>query len=267
MAWNHNSSYLQIHNLTKRYDNNAVLKGVNLEVMPGEFVAIVGRSGCGKSTLLRLLAGLEKPSQGQILVNGQPVNDLNGATRVMFQNARLLPWKRVLDNVGMGLLHHRRDWRKRAEYVLHQVGLGEKVREYPAFLSGGQRQRVALARALASNPSLLLLDEPLSALDALTRLEMQRLVEELWQAQQFTTLLVTHDIQEAVLLGDRIVLIDQGQIALEVVVSLPRPRDPGHPEFTATVQQILKRVMSRTEETLVTNDLTLGPLAEVLLGT
>lgn len=239
------SSYLQIQNLAKNYGGNPVLRGVDLEIMPGEFVAIVGQSGCGKSTLLRLLAGLEKPSQGSVLSNSKPLNGLDATTRVMFQNARLLPWKRVLENVGMGLLHQRQDWQKRAERVLQQVGLGDKLQEYPAFLSGGQRQRVALARALASNPALMLLDEPLGALDALTRLEMQRLIEALWQAQQFTTLLVTHDIQEAVLLGDRVVLIDQGKIALDVTVSLPRPRDPGLPEFTAIVQQILARVMRR----------------------
>lgn len=238
-------SHLRLQGLGKRYGTNQVLSGIDLEVMPGEFVAIVGQSGCGKSTLLRLLAGLEKPTQGSVVLDGNLVRELGTKTRVMFQNARLFPWKRVIDNVGIGLFHQRKDWQKRAERMLQQVGLGEKQHEYPSFLSGGQRQRVALARALVSEPSMLLLDEPLSALDALTRLEMQRLVEELWQTQQFTSLLVTHDIPEAVLLGDRVILIERGRVVLDVSVSLSRPRHPNSPDFNAIVQQILERVMQK----------------------
>ena len=238
-------SHLQVQGLGKRYGINRVLSGIDLEVKPGEFVAIVGQSGCGKSTLLRLLAGLERPSQGKIFLDGDLIQDLGTKTRVMFQNARLFPWKRVIDNVGIGLFHQRKDWLKRAEQMLHQVGLGEKLHEYPSFLSGGQRQRVALARALVSEPSMLLLDEPLSALDALTRLEMQRLVEQLWQTQQFTSLLVTHDIPEAVLLGDRVILIEHGEIVLNIAVTLPRPRHPSSPDFNAIVQHILERVMQK----------------------
>lgn len=238
-------SHLQIQGLGKRYGTNQVLAGVDLEVIPGEFVAIVGQSGCGKSTLLRLLAGLEPPTQGRVFLNSHLVRDLSSATRVMFQNARLFPWKRVIDNVGIGLFHQRQDWLRRAQRMLDQVGLGEKRHEYPACLSGGQKQRVALARALVSEPSMLLLDEPLSALDALTRLEMQRLIEDLWQAQRFTALLVTHDIAEAVLLGDRVILIERGQVGLDLPVELPRPRHPNSPAFNAIVQQVLERVMQR----------------------
>ncbi|MGG6295056.1 ABC transporter ATP-binding protein [Leptolyngbya sp. AN02str] len=240
-------THLKAQGLTKTFGLAPVLADVDLEVMPGEFLAVVGHSGCGKSTLLRLLAGLEAPTWGTVLLNGEPIRDLDPTTRVMFQNPRLLPWKYVLENVGMGLLHHRKDWRKRAERVLHQVGLSDKLHEYPSFLSGGQRQRVSLARALASEPSLLLLDEPLGALDALTRMDMQRLVEDLWQTQQFTAILVTHDIQEAVLLADRVVLIDQGAIALDISVSLPRPRNPNSAAFSAIAQTILERVMQRAE--------------------
>lgn len=240
-------THLKAQGLTKIFGVTPVLADIDLEVMPGEFLAVVGHSGCGKSTLLRLLAGLEPPTQGTVLLNGKPIQNLDPKTRVMFQNPRLLPWKYVLENVGMGLLHHRKDWRKRAEQVLHQVGLSDKLREYPSFLSGGQRQRVSLARALASEPSLLLLDEPLGALDALTRLEMQRLIEDLWQTQKFTAILVTHDIQEAVLLADRVVLIDQGAIALNIPVSLSRPRNPNSAAFSTLVQTILDRVMQRAE--------------------
>ncbi|MDX2211940.1 MAG: ABC transporter ATP-binding protein [Oculatellaceae cyanobacterium bins.114] len=260
-------THLNIQRLAKTYGANRVLQDVALEVMPGEFLAIVGHSGCGKSTLLRLLAGLEQPCEGEVLLNGKPLKALEPTTRVMFQTPRLLPWRRVLENVGMGLLNHRQDWRKRAERVLHQVGLSDKLRDYPAFLSGGQRQRVSLARALASEPSLLLLDEPLGALDALTRLEMQRLVEQLWQTQQFTAVLVTHDIQEAVLLADRIVLIDQGTIALNVPVTLPRPRHPNSPAFSAIAQTVLDRVMQRenTDPTADQADAS-KPLAGTLVG-
>lgn len=233
---------IKICNLTKIFGNIPVIKSVNLEVAPGEFVAIVGRSGCGKSTLLRLVAGLETPSDGGVLLDGEPVRKLNRLAKVMFQDARLLQWKRVLENVGLGL---KGDWRNRAEWALEQVGLKQRAGDWPAVLSGGQRQRVALARALVSQPRLLLLDEPLGALDALTRIEMQRLIEKLWQEQQFTSLLVTHDVEEAVALADRVLLIEEGQIALDLPVTLPRPRARGSAEFAQLKERVLQRVMNR----------------------
>ncbi|MBP7545299.1 MAG: ATP-binding cassette domain-containing protein, partial [Acidovorax sp.] len=181
---------LDIQGLTKRYGQREVLRQAQLHIAPGEFVAIVGRSGCGKSTLLRLVAGLESATSGAIHLDGQPLQGLSSSTRIMFQEARLLPWKRVLDNVALGLPPQQRE---AAAQVLQQVGLGERQHEWPARLSGGQRQRVALARALVHQPHLLLLDEPLGALDALTRIEMHRLIESLWQTHGFTALLVTHD--------------------------------------------------------------------------
>ncbi|HEY9708871.1 MAG TPA: ATP-binding cassette domain-containing protein [Oculatellaceae cyanobacterium] len=234
--------HLKILDLTKTFGSVSVLKSVNLEVEPGQFVAIVGRSGCGKSTLLRLVAGLETPSEGGVLLDGEPVRKLSRTVRVMFQDARLLPWKHVIENVGLGLQN---DWRSKAEWALEQVGLKERARDWPAVLSGGQRQRVALARALVSQPRLLLLDEPLGALDALTRIEMQRLIEQLWQEQQFTSLLVTHDVEEAVALADRVVLIEAGQIALDIYVNLPRPRQRGNAQFAQIKERVLERVMSR----------------------
>lgn len=234
--------HLKILDLTKTFGRVSVLKSVNLEVEPGQFVAIVGRSGCGKSTLLRLVAGLETPSEGGVLLDGEPVRKLSRTVRVMFQDARLLPWKHVIENVGLGLEH---DWRSKAEWALEQVGLKERAGDWPAVLSGGQRQRVALARALVSQPRLLLLDEPLGALDALTRIEMQRLIEQLWQEQQFTSLLVTHDVEEAVALADRVVLIEAGQIALDISVTLPRPRQRGNAQFAQIKERVLERVMSR----------------------
>jgi sulfonate transport system ATP-binding protein len=233
---------LKIFDLRKSFGANQVLRGANLEIAPGEFVAIVGRSGCGKSTLLRLIAGLERPSDGSVLIDGEPLRQLNRSARVMFQDARLLLWKRVLQNVGLGL---RINWQQRAKWALEQVGLADRARDYPAVLSGGQRQRVALARALVTEPRLLLLDEPLGALDALTRIEMQRLIENLWQEQQFTAFLITHDVEEAVTLADRVVLIEDGQIAMDLAIPLSRPRHRGDAAFAAIVETILGRVLSQ----------------------
>ncbi|WP_407713589.1 ATP-binding cassette domain-containing protein [Comamonas testosteroni] len=235
--------HLQTLQLTKRYGEREVLKQVQLDVRPGEFIAIVGRSGCGKSTLLRLVAGLEKASSGQLLIDGGE-GQQNGDTRIMFQDARLLPWKRVLDNVILGLPDSAREQGRK---VLAQVGLADRENEWPARLSGGQRQRVALARALVHQPRLLLLDEPLGALDALTRIEMHRLIEGLWRSHGFTALLVTHDVQEAVALADRVVLIEDGRIALDERIDLPRPRVHGDARFAALETRILDRVLQKPE--------------------
>ncbi|MBW4421469.1 MAG: ATP-binding cassette domain-containing protein [Myxacorys californica WJT36-NPBG1] len=239
-----NGADLKVLNLTKRFGDQQVLREVDLEVMPGEFIAIVGRSGCGKSTLLRLVAGLDRPSEGRVLVNGTPVRRVDPSARMMFQDARLLMWKRVLENVGLGL---RNNWRSKAKWALQQVGLADRAKEYPAVLSGGQRQRVALARALVSEPRLLLLDEPLGALDALTRIEMQQLIEQLWQEQQFTALLVTHDVEEAVTLADRVILIESGQIVMNIPIVLSRPRHRGDAAFAAIADHILKRILNKAD--------------------
>lgn len=233
---------LQARNLSKRYGEREVLRQTQLSVAPGEFIAIVGRSGCGKSTLLRLVAGLEVASEGGLYTDGHPIDGLHGDTRIMFQEARLLPWRRVLDNVTLGLSA---EARQRGREVLAQVGLAERENEWPARLSGGQRQRVALARALVHHPRLLLLDEPLGALDALTRIEMHRLIEGLWQRHRFTALLVTHDVQEAVALADRVILVEDGRIALDERIALPRPRAQGDAVFAAIEKRILDRVLQK----------------------
>jgi sulfonate transport system ATP-binding protein len=238
---------LNIEGLRKSFGPTTVLRGIDLEVKPGEFVAIVGRSGCGKSTLLRLIAGLETPTAGSVFLDGKQTHRINSNVRMMFQDARLLPWERVLANVELGLLGSKVFVRQSALQVLRSVGLEDRAHEWPSVLSGGQRQRVALARALASKPSLLLLDEPLGALDALTRIEMQQLVEGLWQEQQFTALLITHDVEEAVVLADRVVLIEQGSITMDHQISLPRPRVRGTVAFAETVERILQRVMNQPQ--------------------
>ncbi|AXI02033.1 ATP-binding cassette domain-containing protein [Aquirhabdus parva] len=233
---------LSLNDVSKQYDQRAVLKHISLEFKPGEFVAIVGRSGCGKSTLLRLIAGLEHGS-GEILYDGAPSKGLHPDLRVMFQDSRLLPWKSVIDNVALGL---KKDQRPNAANVLAQVGLADRASEWPARLSGGQKQRVALARALVHHPRLLLLDEPLGALDALTRIDMQALIEALWQRLGFTALLVTHDVSEAIALADRVLLIEDGQITLDERIDLPRPRQRGNIAFASLEDKILARVLQKT---------------------
>lgn len=233
---------LQLQAVSKRFGEREVLHPIDLEVQPGEFVAIVGRSGCGKSTLLRLVAGLETASTGQLTLDSQPEKGLNDNTRIMFQDARLLPWKSVLHNVALGLPKAQQ---QHALQVLAQVGLLDRAQEWPASLSGGQRQRVALARALVHEPRLLLLDEPLGALDALTRIEMHALIERLWSQLGFTALLVTHDVQEAIALADRVLLIEDGAIALDERITLAHPRVRGSAEFAVIEQRLLHRVLAK----------------------
>ncbi|MCS2172404.1 aliphatic sulfonates ABC transporter ATP-binding protein [Scandinavium sp. TWS1a] len=233
---------LLLNNIGKRYGNNTVLNELNLHIPAGQFVAVVGRSGGGKSTLLRLLAGLEKPNAGELLAGNGPLAASQQETRMMFQDARLLPWKTVIDNVGLGL---KGKWRDAALDALAAVGLENRASEWPAALSGGQKQRVALARALIHRPGLLLLDEPLGALDALTRLEMQDLIASLWLSQGFTVLLVTHDVSEAVAMADRVLLIEDGKIGLDLTVDLPRPRRKGSVRLAELEAEVLHRVMKR----------------------
>ncbi|WP_449546796.1 aliphatic sulfonates ABC transporter ATP-binding protein [Lelliottia amnigena] len=233
---------LLLNGVTKRYGENTILNALDLHIPAGQFVAVVGRSGGGKSTLLRLLAGLAPPNGGELLAGNTPLAELQDDTRMMFQDARLLPWKTVIDNVGLGLKGH---WRDAARQALASVGLENRAGEWPAALSGGQKQRVALARALIHRPGLLLLDEPLGALDALTRIEMQDLIESLWQEHGFTVLLVTHDVGEAVAMADRVLLIEDGKIGLDVTVDIARPRRLGSVRLAELESEVLDRVMKR----------------------
>ncbi|RZK88982.1 MAG: ATP-binding cassette domain-containing protein, partial [Methylobacterium sp.] len=190
-----------VRDLHKSFDGNAVIAGLDLFLPAGGFTAVVGRSGCGKSTLLRLILGLETPTSGRIGLDEAEAGPRRSQRprRIMFQEPRLLPWARVVDNVTVGLSGQgsRAERRDKALAALAEVGLAEKAGHWPATLSGGQRQRVALARALVGRPGLLALDEPLGALDALTRIGMQDLIERIWLAQGFTALLVTHDVSDA----------------------------------------------------------------------
>ena len=239
---------LTIRGLRKSFGDNEVLRGIDLHIPAGQSVAIVGRSGCGKSTLLRLIAGLETITAGTISL-GEDARPED--VRVMFQEPRLLPWARVLSNVEVGLGRERNspDAQARAERALVEVGLAEKRSQWPAVLSGGQKQRVALARALVSQPRVLAFDEPLGALDALTRISMQRLLERVWHDQGFTAILVTHDVAEAVALADRVLVIEDGRIAEDFSVDVPRPRRRGSAELAALEGAILKNLLEGTEDT------------------
>jgi sulfonate transport system ATP-binding protein len=238
-----NGSFLRVVTVSKRFGANLALSPVSLELGRGEVVAIVGRSGSGKSTLLRLIAGLDAPSSGQIFIEGEPLRPgLNPRARLMFQDAALLPWLSVFENVllatGRG-----RDRRQVARNTLEHVGLGARESEWPLILSGGQRQRVALARALASEAELILFDEPLGALDALTRLEMQNLIERLWLESRFTAVLVTHDVEEAVALADRVLVMEGGKLIFETAVDLDRPRVRSSRLFIDLKETVLSQVM------------------------
>jgi sulfonate transport system ATP-binding protein len=232
--------------VTKQFGDHRVLRGIDLAIELGQFVAVVGRSGCGKSTLLRLIAGLDTPSGGRVAVDDAS-SGRRESVRLMFQEPRLLPWQRVVSNVAVGLTHtpDRQARRTQAEDALREVGLAGREKAWPSVLSGGQKQRVALARALVSHPRLLLLDEPLGALDALTRIEMQDLIERVWQEKGFTAIVVTHDVSEAVTLADRILLLENGAVALDVTVDLPRPRRRGDREAAAIEGRILERLLQR----------------------
>jgi sulfonate transport system ATP-binding protein len=226
--------------VSKSFGDRAVLRDVDLFVDRQEFVALVGRSGCGKSTLLRLIAGLITPTAGRVYVDGTLLDAVNARARMMFQDARLLPWLSVADNVALAASGQAAG---AVEHALEMVQLAERARDWPGTLSGGQRQRVALARALVGRPPLLLLDEPLGALDALTRIDMQQLIYSLWRQHPCTAVLVTHDIEEAIMLADRVIILEHGTIRDEFAVDLPRPRDRADAGFQQLATRVLDRVL------------------------
>ncbi|TYB44122.1 ABC transporter ATP-binding protein [Actinomadura chibensis] len=222
----------RVKGLTKRFGARTVLDGLDLDIARGEFVALLGRSGSGKSTLLRVLAGLDRDTSGDLRVDG--------TVAVAFQEPRLVPWKRVLGNVTLGLRVP--DPVAAADAALAEVGLTERRDVWPLTLSGGEAQRVSLARALVRDPDLLLLDEPFSALDALTRINVHRLVLDLWERHRPGVLLVTHDVDEALLLADRVLVLDDGRIAHQSEVPLPRPRKRDDPELVELRSVLLARL-------------------------
>ena len=227
------SPAVRVRDLHRSFNEaGGVLNGLDLDIPPGEFVALLGRSGCGKSTLLRILAGLDRDIEGPVLVPRRKA--------VAFQAPRLMPWKKVWRNVLLGLPG--RPERPVADKALEEVGLGHLSDAWPKTLSGGEAQRASLARALVREPDLLLLDEPFGALDAVTRVKARRLVGELWRRRGCAVLLVTHDVEEAVLLADRVLVMDGGAIAYEQRIDLDRPRDIADPRFAELRAGLLERL-------------------------
>jgi sulfonate transport system ATP-binding protein len=226
----HANHAVRARQLSKRFGQNTILDRLDLDIRPGEFIALLGRSGSGKTTLLRALAGLDQISSGDLQVPQ--------ARAAVFQEPRLMPWKRAWRNVVMGL--HISQARERARQALTEVGLGHRENAWPGTLSGGEAQRVALARALVREPQLLLLDEPFAALDALTRIRMHQLILSLWRVHQPAVLLVTHDVDEAVLLADRVLVLDGGRIVADLRIDQQRPRSAENHAFQKVRTQLLQ---------------------------
>lgn len=235
---------IELDGVSKAFGDLQVLAGVSLQVNRGEFGAIVGPSGCGKSTVLRMCAGLERPDAGRVLADGVGITAPGPRRIQIFQEHALYPWRTVAENVGFGLELAGVPKRERAERVgevIRRVGLGGFERFYPHQLSGGMRQRASIARALVTDPDVLLLDEPYGALDAMTRLAMQNELLRLWEGSGKTMLLITHDIDEALYLADRVFVMSPrpGQILLNLPLDLPRPRNRNGPEFAALRQRVM----------------------------
>jgi sulfonate transport system ATP-binding protein len=233
------TSVASVEHLTRSFGDRKVLDDLELEISRGEFIALIGRSGSGKSTLLRALADLDDGIESAVSVDGE--------VGVAFQDARLVPWKRVRDNVALGL--RQPDPRRAAATALEEVGLSERADAWPLTLSGGEAQRVSLARALAREPRLLVLDEPFGALDALTRISMHDLVLGLWERHRPAVLLVTHDVDEALALADRVLVLADGRITHQCPVPLDRPRDRDHHELTELRNRLLAELGVNTKGT------------------
>lgn len=244
---------LEVGGLSKTYGSGVrALESVTLEVKAGEIVAVVGGSGCGKSTLLRILSGLDHPSSGRVRIDGEAISSPHAKIGIVFQEPRLLPWLTVAGNVGFGLADlFQVERKRRVMETLLQVGLEDKADAWPRQLSGGQAQRVAIARALVTRPEVLLLDEPFSALDAFTRIDLQDHLLDLWQATQPqpTLVIVTHDVEEAIVLADRVIVMrpHPGRIAGELPIILPRPRDRTSHGF----EDMRRSVMAKLNHSLI----------------
>lgn len=224
-------------------DRRYVLDDIEFEISENEFICIIGKSGCGKSTLLNLIAGFTKPDQGEILLDGKAIEGPSAEKGVVFQEHGLFPWCTVKQNVAFGLkLAKRKDAKQQADYFVDLVGLTDYKDKYPSSLSGGMAQRVGIARALATDPKLLLMDEPLGALDAMTREKMRAEILDIWQKKKKTILFVTHSVPEAVYLADRVIVLKDGRVKLDQRIELERPRQvrtEAFQEYVYELEQLL----------------------------
>ncbi len=250
---------LRIQNVTKQFelDSGSVvaLDNISLDVQPGEFVSIVGASGCGKSTLLRLIMGLESCTAGNIELGEINISKPSVDRGMVFQESRLLPWKTVTENIAFGIpkSHHKKEHNAIVQQHVELVGLQGFEQALPHQLSGGMQQRVSIARALVGRPDVLLLDEPFGALDALTRIQMQQEVLRIWQRDRKTMILVTHDIDEAIYLGDRVIVMSErpGTIRKVIQITLARPRDRSSSEFMSYRREIFQEFFGEQKKTFV----------------
>ncbi len=249
---------LGLDRVGKTYPNGVrALDGVSLDVAPGEILVIIGGSGCGKSTLLRAVSGLDAPTQGKVVFEGTNITAPHEQIGIIFQEPRLLPWLHVDDNVGFGLDGRpKEERRERVRRALERVGLTDKARVWPRELSGGQAQRVAIARALVPRPQVLLLDEPFSALDAFTRTDLQDHLLALWADLKPTLIMVTHDVEEAIVLADRIVVMrpHPGRVYEQIDCDLPRPRDRQSAAFDFVKRRVLAALDRSLDRAVVTDD-------------
>ncbi|OUJ19501.1 ABC-type nitrate/sulfonate/bicarbonate transport system ATPase component [Methanonatronarchaeum thermophilum] len=256
MAINQNQNDIEIKNLNKTYNQKKPIKAlqnVNLTIKQGEFTCLVGPSGCGKSTLLRIIAGLEQPTKGKTLIQGKPIKKPTPKTGLVFQEYTLFPWRTVTQNIEFGLEIQntpKKQRKKIAKQYTKLVGLQGFEDNYPHQLSGGMKQRVSIARTLANNPTVLLMDEPFGALDAQTRNQMQKELLKIWQKTKKTILFVTHNVDEAVYLADKITIMTQrpGTIKNTIKINLPRERDRTSPQFNNYRTQILNQIQTNTNQ-------------------
>jgi sulfonate transport system ATP-binding protein len=248
---------LVLDHVGKTYPNGVhALEGISLSVAPGEILVVIGGSGCGKSTMLRAISGLDTPSRGTVALDGAIITEPREEIGIIFQEPRLLPWLSVADNVGFGLdAVAREERRERVKRALVRVGLADKASVWPRELSGGQAQRVAIARALVPRPQVLLLDEPFSALDAFTRADLQVHLLDLWAELKPTLIMVTHDVEEAVVLADRIMVMcpRPGRVYEEIACELPRPRDRQSAAFDFVKRRVLAALDRSLERAAVTD--------------
>lgn len=248
---------LVINHLNKKFDVDKkqveILKDINLTIKKGEFITIVGHSGCGKSTLLKIIAGLVGYSEGEIIRNGKPVTGPDTDCGMVFQEHRLLPWLKIKDNIGFGLdKSDKHKWNETIQKYIKLVKLQGFENAYPSQLSGGMSQRAAIARGLVTNPDILLLDEPFGALDALTRVQMQKEILRIWEEQQTTMIMVTHDIDEAIYLGNRIIVMSArpGEIKEIITVDSANAKVRGSADFSYYKQKVYKHFFEDKSETI-----------------